>query len=326
MTATRVPTLAEVVNSTLADLLEDDPRVVLVGEDIGRLGGVFRVTRGLRDRFGGARVRDSVLAESTIIGHAIGMSIAGLVPICEIQFDGFVYPATNQLVTQASRMVDRWNGQLELPLVVRIPTGGGVRGVEHHSESNESLFTRVPGISVACPSTPEDADQLLRHAVRLGHPVVFYEPIRLYWRRNLPARATAAPADPMMARIARAGTDLTIVTFGAVTNEVLTAAEQVAGAVDVEVVDLRWVAPLDTAAVLDSIGRTGRLLIVHEAVKFGGVGAEVAATIAEIGFDRLRQPIRRLAPDRVHYPPADLEHEYLIRVDRIVEEIKDMVL
>ncbi|MFI9504547.1 alpha-ketoacid dehydrogenase subunit beta [Nocardia sp. NPDC052566] len=325
MTATRVPAMAEVINATLADMLAEDPRILLAGEDIGRLGGVFRVTRGLRDRFGADRVRDAVLAESSIIGSAIGMSIAGLIPICEIQFDGFVYPATNQIVTQASRMVGRWNGDLELPLVVRIPTGGGVRGVEHHSESNESLFARVPGISVACPSTPEDASQLLRHSITLGHPVVFYEPIRLYWRRNLPARTTDVPASPMAARVARTGSDLTVVTFGAVTNEVLTAAEAVAGEVDVEVIDLRWVAPIDTAAVLESIGRTGRLLIVHEAVKFGGIGAEVAATIAEDGFELLRTPIRRLAPDRVHYPPADFEEGYLVGVEQIARAIRGMV-
>ncbi|MEI5103129.1 transketolase C-terminal domain-containing protein [Streptomyces sp. PmtG] len=314
--------LAESINATLADLLENDPRVLLLGEDIGRLGGVFRVTRGLRERFGADRVRDSLLAEATIVGQAVGMTMSGLVPVCEIQFDGFTYPAVNQLVTQAARIADRWNGQVSPSLVVRIPTAGGVRGVEHHSESNEALFARVPGLSVACPSTGEDADQILRYAVNLGSPVVMYEPIRLYWRRSRPARSPEPPASPTAAHVVRRGTDLTIATYGAVTNEVLEAAHALAPDVDVEVVDLRWVAPLDMGTVLESVSRTGRLLIVHEGSKDVGIGAEIAASVAEHGFGALRGPVRRLAPDRRVYPPADFEKDYLISV----QEIKDEVL
>ncbi|EPH46589.1 transketolase C-terminal domain-containing protein [Streptomyces aurantiacus] len=314
--------LAESINATLADLLEQDPRVLLLGEDIGRLGGVFRVTRGLRERFGAERVRDSLLAESTIVGQAVGMTMSGLVPICEIQFDGFTYPAVNQLVTQAARIGDRWNGQVSPGLVVRIPTAGGVRGVEHHSESNEALFARVPGISVACPSTGEDAEQILRYAVTLGAPVVIYEPIRLYWRRSTPAREPEPARSPSAARIVRRGTDVTIATYGAVTNEVLQAAHALSPEVDVEVVDLRWVAPLDMATVLESVSRTGRLLVVHEGSKDVGIGAEIAASVAEHGFGALRGPVRRLAPDRRAYPPADFEKDYLIGV----QEIKDEVL
>ncbi|MGC0419786.1 alpha-ketoacid dehydrogenase subunit beta [Embleya sp. AB8] len=322
MSTVRSACLAESINATLADLLEQDPRLLLLGEDIGRLGGVFRVTRGLRDRFGADRVRDSLLAESTIIGQAVGMTMSGLVPVCEIQFDGFTYPGVNQLVTQAARIADRWNGRVEPSLVVRIPTGGGTRGVEHHGESNEALFARVPGISVACPSTGEDADQILRYAVTLGSPVVVYEPIRLYWRRNTPARDPEPARSPTAARIVRRGTDLTIATFGAITHDVLEAATALAPDVDVEVVDLRWVAPLDMGTVLESVARTGRLLIVHEGSKDVGIGAEIAASVAEHGFDVLRGPVRRLAPDRRVYPPANFEKDYLIGV----QEIKDEVL
>lgn len=314
--------LAESINATLADLLEQEPRLLLLGEDIGRLGGVFRVTRGLRERFGEDRVRDSLLAESTIVGQAVGMAMSGLVPVCEIQFDGFTYPAVNQLVTQAARIGDRSNGQLRPSLVVRIPTGGGVRGVEHHSESNEAIFARVPGISVACPSTGEDADQILRYAVTLGSPVVVYEPIRLYWRRHTPARDPEPARSPTAARVVRRGSDLTIATFGAITHEVLEAAHALSPEVEVEVVDLRWVAPLDLGTVLESVAHTGRLLIVHEGSKDVGIGAEIAASVAEHGFDALLGPVHRLAPDRRGYPPANFEKDYLIGV----QEIKDEVL
>ncbi|MGW1993905.1 alpha-ketoacid dehydrogenase subunit beta [Embleya sp. NPDC001921] len=314
--------LAESINATLADLLEQDPRLLLLGEDIGRLGGVFRVTRGLHERFGEDRVRDSLLAESTIVGQAVGMAMSGLVPVCEIQFDGFVFPAVNQLVTQAARIGHRWNGQVNPSLVVRIPTGSGFRSVEHHGESNEALFAHFPGISVACPSTGEDADQILRYAVTLGSPVVMYEPIRLYWRRDTPARDPEPARAPTAARVVRRGTDLTIATFGAITHEVLEAAHALAPDVDVEVIDLRWVAPIDMATVLASVARTGRLLIVHEATKDVGIGAEIAASVAEHGFHTLLAPVRRLAPDRRIHPPADFEMDYLIGV----QEIKDEVL
>ncbi|GGS43536.1 alpha-ketoacid dehydrogenase subunit beta [Streptomyces violaceus] len=321
MSTVRSAGLAESINATLADLLEQDPRLLLLGEDIGRLGGVFRVTRGLRDRFGKDRVRDALLAESSIVGQAVGMAMSGLVPVCEIQFDGFTYPAVNQLVTQAARIGGRWNGQVSPSLVVRIPTGGGFRGVEHHSESNEALFARVPGISVACPSTGEDADQILRYAVTLGSPVVLYEPIRLYWRKNTPVRDPEPARSPTAARIVRRGADLTVATYGAITHEVLEAAHALSPGIDVEVVDLRWVAPLDMDTVLESVARTGRLLIVHEGSKDVGIGAEIAATVAERGFGTLRRPVRRLAPDRRSYPPADLEADYLIGVPEIKKEV-----
>lgn len=321
MGAARSAGLAESINATLADLLEQEPGLLLLGEDIGRLGGVFRVTRGLRERFGRERVRDSLLAESSIIGQAVGMAMSGLIPVCEIQFDGFTYPAVNQLVTQAARISGRWNGQVSPSLVVRIPTGGGFRGVEHHSESNEALFARVPGISVACPSTGEDADQILRYAVTLGSPVVMYEPIRLYWRKDTPVRDPEPARSPTTARVVRRGSDLTIATYGAITHEVLEAAHALGPGVDVEVVDLRWVAPLDMDTVLESVARTGRLLIVHEGSRDVGIGAEIAATVAERAFGVLRGPVHRLAPRRRCYPPADFEADYLIGVPQIKKEV-----
>jgi 2-oxoisovalerate dehydrogenase E1 component beta subunit len=317
----RPATLAEKINATLGDLMEQNPKVLLIGEDIGRLGGVFRVTRDLQRRFGRDRVRDSLLAESTIVGQAIGMAMSGLIPVCEIQFDGFIYPAVNQLITQAARIGNRWNGQVRPSLVVRIPSGGGGRGIEHHCESNDAIFTRAPGISVAYPSTGEDAEQILRYAVGLGSPVVLYEPIRLYWRRDAPARDAEPAKSATGARIARHGSDVTVATFGAVTNEVLEAAQALSPAVDVEVLDLRWVAPVDMDAVLESVARTGRLLIVHESAKYAGIGAEVAASVAEAGFETLNHPIRRLAPDRRDYPPADFADEYLISVRQIMDEV-----
>ncbi|GAA1985331.1 alpha-ketoacid dehydrogenase subunit beta [Catenulispora subtropica] len=322
MGAARAASLAESINTTLADLLEQDPRVLLLGEDIGRLGGVFRVTRGLRDRFGPDRVRDALLAESTIVGQAVGLALSGLVPVCEIQFDGFTYPAANQLVTQAARIGDRWGGRIRPSIVVRIPTGAGGRTVEHHSEASEALFAGCPGISVACPSTGEDADQILRYAVTAGAPVVVYEPIRLYWRRTSPPRDPEPAASPTSARILRRGRDLTVATYGAITHEVLEAAHDLAPDVDAEVVDLRWAAPLDVDTVLRSVGRTGRLLVVHEGTKDYGVGAELAASIADRGFDLLRGPVRRLAPARRGFPPADFAKDHLIGV----QDIKDGML
>ncbi|WP_066907186.1 alpha-ketoacid dehydrogenase subunit beta [Millisia brevis] len=320
----RRESLAGALNATLAELLDTDPRVLLIGQDIGRLGGVFRVTRGLQQRFGEERVRDAVLSESSIVGQAIGMSLSGLVPVCEIQFESFVYPAMNQLVTQAARMRTRWSGETALPLVVRIPAGGGIRGVEHHSESNEAYFAHTAGLTVAFPSAPADASAMLRHSCSVDSPVVFFEPKRLYWSRKTAPRAPAATGDTATgARIVRHGTDITVVTYGALVEDALAAAGLIADTIDVEILDLRWLAPLDTAAILDSVRRTGRLVVVHESNRFVGVGAEVLATVAEAGTCFLRAPMRRVAPAREVYPPADREAAHLVGVGDIVSAIKD---
>ncbi len=324
MTVTRSSCLAESLNGALTELMETDDSIVLLGQDIGRLGGVFRVTKGLQQRFGAGRVRDAILAESSIVGQAIGMSLSGLKPVCEIQFEGFIYPAMNQIVTQAARITARWNDGIALNLVIRVPIGGGIRAVEHHSESNEAYFAHTPGLHVAFPSCPSDAADMLKYACTLGTPVIFFEPKRLYWKRRQQPRAAVEKTSPLGARIVRRGADITVVGFGAVLEEVLAAAEQVAPAIDVEVVDLRWIAPMDTDTVLGSVARTGRLLVVHEAVGFGGVGAEVVATVAEHGAHHLRSPMRRLAAQRRLYPPADYEKHYLIGIPEIAGALEEM--
>lgn len=318
------PSLAESLNGALSELMENDESVVLVGQDIGRLGGVFRVTKGLQKRFGPDRVRDAVLAESSIVGQAIGMSLSGLKPVCEIQFEGFIYPGMNQIVTQAARIKSRWNDDIALNLVIRVPVGGGIRAVEHHSESNEAYFAHTPGLHVAFPSCPDDAAAMLKYSCSLGSPVVFYEPKRLYWKRKQHSRAPAEPRSLVSARVVRHGTDITVVGWGAVLEEVLEAAEQVAPVIDVEVIDLRWIAPMDTETVLDSVARTHRLMVVHEAVGFAGVGAELVASVAEHGSEHLRSPMRRLAAPRRLYPPADYEKQYLVGVSDVVAAIKEM--
>lgn len=316
--------LAESLNGALHQLMDGDESVVLIGQDIGRLGGVFRVTRGLLDRFGAGRVRDAVLAESSIVGQAIGMSMSGLKPVCEIQFDGFIYPAMNQIVTQAARLRNRWNDELDLNLVIRVPVGGGIRAVEHHSESNEALFAHTPGLHVAYSSCPADAAAILEYACHLGSPVIFYEPKRLYWKRSRQPRDPGLAGSALGARTIRRGSDITVAGYGAVLEEVLAAADSLAGTTDVEVVDLRWIAPMDTDSVLASVARTGRLLVVHEAVGFCGVGAELVATVAERAWHRLTAPPRRLAPERRNYPPADAENDYLIGQSDIVSVIEEM--
>jgi 2-oxoisovalerate dehydrogenase E1 component beta subunit len=324
MTDGRASCLAESLNDALGHLMDTDDSVVLIGQDIGRLGGVFRVTRGLQERFGSTRVRDAILAESSIVGQAIGMALCGLKPVCEIQFEGFIYPAMNQIVTQAARMTSRWNEDLALHLVIRVPVGGGIRAVEHHSESNEALFAHVPGLHVAYPSNPMDAEGMLTYACGLGQPVIFFEPKWLYWKRTQQARAPSPHGSVLGARTVREGSDITVVGYGAVLEEVLAAAHMLAGSIDVEVVDLRWIAPMDTDTVLASVARTGRLLVVHEAVGFCGVGAELVATVAEKAWDSLRTPPRRLAPARRTYPPAEAENEYLIGVADVVGAIEEM--
>jgi pyruvate dehydrogenase E1 component beta subunit len=323
VTAAVSQTLAEAINGALHQVMEDDGSVVLIGQDIGRLGGVFRVTKGLHERFGDERVRDALLAESTIVGQAIGMSLAGLRPVCEIQFEGFVYPAMNQIVTQAARMTTRWNDAQPCPLVVRVPIGGGIRAVEHHSESNEAHFAHTPGLTVAYPSSPDDAALMLRHACELDSPVVFFEPKRLYWKRSRQHRDPAT-GSVHGARTLRTGTDVTIAGYGAVLEDVLAAADRVAGAVDVEVIDMRWIAPMDVDTVLASVARTGRLLVVHEAIGYAGVGAEIVATVAERGWHLLRTPVRRLAPERRVYPPADHEKDYLVGPSDIIATVEEM--
>jgi 2-oxoisovalerate dehydrogenase E1 component beta subunit len=318
--AARMITMVQALNEALRAAMQDDPKVIVMGEDIGQLGGVFRVTDGLHKDFGGDRVVDSLLAESSIVGTAIGLAMRGYRPVCEIQFDGFVYPAFNQIVSQLAKMHARTTGAVRLPVVIRIPAGGGIAAVEHHSESNEAYFAHTAGLRVVYCSDPNDAHWMLRSAIASDDPVIFYEPKRRYWVKGEVATAPALPLDA--ARVARQGRDLTLVTYGGMVRVCLDAAEAARQeGRDLEVVDLRSLSPLDLDTVEASVGRTGRAVVVHEAPTFLGVGAELAAAVTERCFYRLEAPVLRVGAFNTPYPPSRLEDEYLPDLDRVLDAV-----
>ncbi|ROS79069.1 alpha-ketoacid dehydrogenase subunit beta [Cellulomonas sp. PhB143] len=319
-------TLGRAINEAMRRALEDDPKVLLMGEDIGALGGVFRVTDGLQKDFGEDRVVDTPLAESGIVGTAIGLALRGYRPVCEIQFDGFIFPAYDQITTQLAKLHNRSRGRLELPVVIRVPSGGGIGAVEHHSESPETLFAHTAGLRVVAPSNPQDAYTMLREAIASPDPVLFFEPKARYWDKaevDLARVATAGSAASLgTARVVRRGSDVTLVTYGAATHVTLAAAEAAAAeGTSVEVVDLRAISPLDTATVVESVRRTGRCVVVHEALTFLGPGAEVAARVTEECFYALEAPVLRVGGFHAPYPVAKLEHDFLPSVDRILEAV-----
>lgn len=288
-------TLVEAVNLALAWELEKDSRVVIFGEDVGKNGGVFRATEGLQSRFGANRVLDTPLAEGAIAGMAIGMAAQGLRPIAEIQFMGFIYPAIDQLLNHASRLRHRTQGRLSCPMVLRAPFGGGIRAPEHHSESTEALFAHIPGLRVVIPSSPQRAYGLLLAAIRDPDPVIFLEPKRIYrlMKQEVTDDGAALPLD--VCYLLRPGSDVTLVTWGAMVHETLEAAEQLSiEGVDAEVIDVATLKPLDMATIAASVARTGRCVIVHEAARSGGVGAEIAAQLAENNLLDLLAPVRRV--------------------------------
>jgi 2-oxoisovalerate dehydrogenase E1 component beta subunit len=312
-------TMVQAINLALARAMADDDRVVVLGEDVGRDGGVFRATVGLIDRFGAARVRDTPLAEAGIVGVAVGLAAAGMRPVAEIQFSGFAYPAIDQLINHAARLRTRTRGRLTCPLVLRMPAGGGIRAVEHHSECPEAMFAHIPGLRVVVPSTPRDAYGLLLAAIRDPDPVVFLEPTRLYRlaREEIVDDGTAAPLDRAVLR--RAGRDVTIIAWGGMVTEALDAAAQLArDGIEVLVLDLPTLKPLDEPAILEAVARTGRCVIVHEAPLSCGVGAEIAARIAERGLLSLLAPIARVAAADVVVPLPRLEAHYRPDAARIV--------
>jgi pyruvate dehydrogenase E1 component beta subunit len=315
--------LGHSLNAALQRAMSRDDSVVLLGEDIGRLGGVFRITRGLREKFGEARVMDFVLAESSIVGAAIGLSLSGLRPVCEIQFESFIYPAMNQLVTQAARMQLRLGEHSVLPLVVRVPFGGRFRGVEHHNESNEVLFAATAGLSVVACSSSADAGALLELAISMDSPVLFFEPKRLYWRATqLPEMA---PHDVGTgARVVAEGDHVTVVSYGASLIDCWNARDKIGAEVSVELIDLRWLRPLDIDCVARSVRKTGKLIVVHEASKFCGIGAEIAAEISSVCFRELRAPVVRIAADDRPYPPSAFEQEFLPGEREILAAIVDL--
>ena len=319
-----VLTLSKAINTGLRQALEDDPKVIVMGQDVGGLGGVFRVTDGLQKDFGTDRVIDTPLAEASIVGTAIGLALRGYRPVCEIQFDGFVYPAFNQIVSQLAKLRARSGGRLAMPVVIRIPVGGGIGAVEHHSESNEAYFAHTSGLRVMCCSSPQDGHWMLRQAVAADDPVIFYEPKRRYWTK---AEVVEDPDDervvpPDRARVARPGRDLTLLTYGGMVQTCLEAAAAAAEeGRDLEVVDLRSLSPLDLDTIASAVDRTGRCVVVHEAATFVGLGAEVAAAVTERCFYRLQSPVLRVGGFDIPYPPAKFEDQHLPDLDRVLDAV-----
>jgi pyruvate dehydrogenase E1 component beta subunit len=315
--------MVEAINRALAQALGHDERVVVMGQDVGKLGGVFRATDGLQSRFGSKRVFDTPLAESAIVGTAFGMALSGLRPVAEIQFMGFMYKCMDQLVAQAGQIRARTWGKTQAPLVVRTAYGGGVRTPEHHSDSLEGLLIGSPGVKVVVPSTPVDAAGLLLGAIDDGNPVVMMEPIRLYRavREELPE--TLAPVPLGTARVRRSGNDVTLVAWGAVVPAALEAADIVsAEGIQVEVIDPRTLKPLDWETLGASVERTGRLIVAHEAPRTGGPGGELVAGLVERCFYALRSPPQRVAGADVVYPPQLLEDDYLPDARRIADAVR----
>jgi 2-oxoisovalerate dehydrogenase E1 component beta subunit len=316
-------TLAKAINAGLRRAMEDDPKVLIMGEDVGKLGGVFRVTDGLQKDFGEGRVIDTPLAESGIIGAAIGLALRGYRPVCEIQFDGFIYPAYDQLVSQLAKMVYRSAGTVKVPVVVRVPFGGGIGAVEHHSESPEAYFAHTAGLKVVTSSNPADAYTMIQQAIRSDDPVMFFEPKRRYWDKGDVDLDDQAPVLGLhQARVVRTGTDLTLAAYGPMVRTALdaAAAAETEGR-SLEVVDLRSLSPLDFDTLEASVGRTRRLVVVHEASTFLGMGAEIAARITERCFYHLEAPVLRVGGFHIPYPASRLEDGYLPDLDRVLDAV-----
>ncbi|NHC46543.1 alpha-ketoacid dehydrogenase subunit beta [Motilibacter aurantiacus] len=313
--------MARAIGMGLRRALEDDPKTLVMGEDVGQLGGVFRVTDGLLKDFGEARVIDTPLGEAGIIGTAVGLALRGYRPVCEIQFDGFVYPAFDQIVSSLAKLHARSRGSLTVPVVIRIPFGGGIGAVEHHSESPEAYFTHTPGLRVVSPATPNDAYWMIQQAISCADPVVFLEPKRRYWEKS-ELDIESEPLPMGAARLVLPGSQVTIAAYGPTVRTALDAAATAREeGLSLEVIDLRSLSPLDVDAVEASVRRTGRLVVVHEAVVAHGVGAELAAQITERCFHSLEAPVLRVGGAAVPYPPARVEEHYLPDVDRLLHAV-----
>ena len=314
-------TMAKALNEGLRAAMESDPKVLLMGEDIGRLGGVFRVTDGLQKDFGEARVFDTPLAESGIVGTAIGLAMRGYRPVCEIQFDGFVYPAYDQIVSQLAKMHARSRGLVKMPVVIRIPFGGGIGAVEHHSESPEAYFAHTAGLKVMACSNPVDAHAMIQQAIALDDPVIFFEPKRRYWEKA--EVDTAAEPFPLeQARVVLQGDDLTLIAYGPMVKTCLDAASAAREeGRSLEVVDLRSLSPLDFPTVFASVRKTRRAVVVHEASSFVGLGAEVAARLSEELYFEMEAPVLRVTGYDVPYPASRVEEDFLPDLDRILHAV-----
>ncbi|WP_250032152.1 alpha-ketoacid dehydrogenase subunit beta [Paractinoplanes maris] len=317
-------TLGKALNHGLRRSLEGDDKVVIMGEDVGKLGGVFRITDGLQKDFGEDRVIDTPLAEAGIIGTAVGLAIRGYRPVCEIQFDGFVFPAYNQIVAQVAKMFYRSKGKVRLPIVIRIPFGGGIGAVEHHSESPEAYFAHTPGLKVVTCSNPSDAYTMIQQAIASDDPIVFFEPKRRYWEKGeVELGADLSGAFPLhSARVVREGTDATVLAYGPMVRTALDAASAAAeDGRNLEVIDLRTISPVDYEKIYASVRRTGRAIVVHEAPGNIGLGAELAARIQEQCFYSLEAPVLRVTGYDIPYPAARVEEEYLPDLDRVLDAV-----
>ncbi|MBW0107012.1 alpha-ketoacid dehydrogenase subunit beta [Pseudonocardia sp. KRD291] len=317
-----VQTMAKALNDGLRAAMERDPKVLIMGEDVGRLGGVFRITDGLQKDFGEQRVLDTPLSESGIIGAAVGLAVRGFRPVCEIQFDGFVFPGYDQIVSQLAKLRYRSQGRVPMPVVVRIPFGGGIGAVEHHSESPESLFAHVAGLKVVACSNAADAHAMIQQAILSDDPVIFFEPKRRYWEKAEVGTDLAAAPPLHSARVVRPGSSLTIATYGPMVRTCLDAATAaVDDGHDIEVIDLRTLSPLDLGPVADSVRRTGRLVVVSEAPGESSVSSEVAARVQQECFFSLEAPVLRVTGFDTPYPPSRLEDDFLPDLDRVLDAV-----
>ncbi len=314
-------TLAKALNNGLRAAMERDPKVIVMGEDVGKLGGVYRVTDGLQKDFGEQRVLDTPLAESGIIGTAIGLAIRGFRPVCEIQFDGFVFPGFDQIVSQLAKLHYRSQGKVEVPVVVRIPFGGGIGAVEHHSESPESYFAHAAGLRVVACSNPADAYWMIQQAIASDDPVIFFEPKRRYWEKG-EVDPDAEPPPLFASRVVRPGSTLTVATYGPSLKTCLAAASAAeADGHDLEVIDLRTLSPLDLDPVLASVRRTGHLVVVSEAPSESSIASEIAARVQQEAFYSLEAPVLRVTGFDTPYPPSKCEEDYLPDLDRVLDAV-----
>ncbi len=313
--------MVKALNAGLRKALADDERVLMMGEDIGVLGGVFRVTEGLQAEFGERRVFDTPLAESGIVGTAIGLAMRGYRPVCEIQFDGFIYPGFDQITSQLAKLTNRYEGTLTMPIVIRVPYGGHIGAVEHHQESPEALFAHTAGLRVVTPSTPNDAYWMIQQAVASNDPVMFFEPKGRYWPKG--EVDLARPAVGLHdTRVVRVGTDATLIGYGPMVSVLLTAAETAAEeGRSLEVVDVRSLSPIDWAPLVASVEKTGRAIVAHEASGFLGLGSEIAAQLTERAFYSLEAPVLRVTGFDIPFPPARLEKLHLPDADRVLEAV-----
>ncbi len=313
--------MVKALNAGLRKALADNDRVLLMGEDIGTLGGVLRVTEGLQSEFGEKRVFDTPLAESGIVGTAIGLAMRGYRPVCEIQFDGFIYPGFDQITSQLAKMTNRYEGTLQLPVVIRVPFGGHIGAVEHHQESPEALFAHTAGLRVVSPSTPNDAYWMIQQAIRSNDPVMFFEPKGRYWPKG--EVDLERPAVGLhTSRVVRAGSDATLIGYGPMVSVLLTAAEIAAEeGRSLEVVDVRSLSPIDWEPIVASVEKTGRAVVAHEASGFLGLGSEIAAQLTERAFYSLEAPVLRVAGFDIPFPPARLEKLHLPDADRVLEAV-----